>query len=189
MQRRETITWIAAGIAVAVVATFALAAGGGTLNDPQETYTSSWKGVPNDGVIASVTVQFVSYELNSVAGKYKLIPVLLRTGSRSAPLTLSLEQDRLVVSSGGKAITASFRLSALDRPLWDALPPGTKKRLTYPEQMSPNSAMIVYALVPLADLKGQLEGFEYTIKSLPAPLPLKPEEKKKAAALPGNTSG
>ncbi len=145
--------------------------------------------MPNDGVIASVTVQFVSYELNSVAGKYKLIPVLLRTSARSAPITLSIEKDRLVVSSGGKAIAASFRLSALDRPLWDALPPDAKKRLTYPEQLSPNSAMMVYALVPLADLKGRLEGFEYTIKSLPAPLLLQPEPKKKAAALPGNTSG
>jgi hypothetical protein len=187
MQSRETITWIAAGIAVAVSATVALAAGGGTLNDPQETYTNSWKGMPNDGVIASVTVQFVTYELNSVAGKYKLIPVLLRTGARSAPL--ALEQDRLVVSCGGKKIAASFQLSALDRTLWDSLPPDTKRRLTYPEQLSPDSAMMVYAFVPLADLKGQLEGFEYTIKSLPAPLLLQPEPKKKAAALPDDASG
>jgi hypothetical protein len=189
MQSRETITWIAAGIAVAVSATVALAAGGGTLNDPQETYTNSWKGMPNDGVIASVTVQFVTYELNSVAGKYKLIPVLLRAGARSAPLTLALEQDRLVVSCGGKRIAASFQLSALDRTLWDSLPPDTKRRLTYPEQLSPDSAMMVYAFVPLADLKGQLEGFEYTIKSLPAPLLLQPEPKKKAAALPDDASG
>lgn len=103
---------------------------------------------------ASVTVQFVSYELNSVAGKYKLIPVLLRTGARAAPLSLSLQEDRVVVRSGGRAIPASFRLSALDRPLWDALPDQTKKRLTYPEQLSLNSAIMMYALVPLADLKG-----------------------------------
>ena len=189
MQRRKTITWIAAGIAVAVAATTALAAGGGALNDPQETYSSSWQGVPNDGATASVTVQFVSYELNSVAGKYKLIAVLLSARTRSTPLTLSLDEDRLVVKSGGKTIPASFRLSALDRPLWDALPPDTKKRLTYPEQLNPNSAVMVYALVPLANLKGQLEGFEYTIKSLPAPLRLQPEPKKKAAALSGNTRG
>ena len=186
MQSRETITRIVVGMTVAVVATVALAAGGGTLNDPQETYSNSWKGVPNDGVIASVTVQFVSYELNSVAGKYKLIPVLLHTGARPTPLPLALEQDRLVVMSGGRTIAASFQLSALDRTLWDSLPPDTKKRLTYPEQLSPNSAMMVYAFVPLADLKGPLEGFEYTIKSLPAPLLMQLEPKKKAAARPGS---
>ncbi|HEX5529922.1 MAG TPA: hypothetical protein VFZ82_10185 [Methylomirabilota bacterium] len=190
MQRRETVMWFAAGIAVAVVATVALAAGGGApLNDPQETYTNSWKEAPNDGVISSVTVQFVSYELNSVAGKYKLIPVLLRTGARPAPLVLSLEQDRFSVRNGGKTIPASFQLSALDRTLWDSLPSDTKKRLTYPEQLSPNSAMIVYAFVPLADLKGRPEGFEYAIKSLPAPLLLQPDAKKKAAALLGGTTG
>ena len=188
MQSREIIMRIAAGIAVAVVATGALAAGGGTLNDPQETYTSNWNAATNDGVIASVTVQFVSYELNSVAGKYKLIPVLLRAGTRSAPLSLALEQDRLVVSSGGNTIVASFQLSALDRTLWDSLSPDTKRRLTYPEHLSPNSAMMVYAFVPLGDLKGPIEGFEYTIKSLPAPLLLQPERKKKAAALAGDPS-
>jgi hypothetical protein len=124
-----------------------------------------------------------------VGGKYRLIPVLLRAGARPAPLALALEQDRLVVRCGGKTIAASFQLSALDRTLWDSLSPDTKKRLTYPEQLSPDSAMMVYAFVPLGDMKGQIEGFEYTIKSLPAPLLLQPERKKKAAALPGGTSG
>ena len=177
------MTSIAAGTAMTVIGLAALGAGGGTLNNPQETYTNSWTGMPDEGVIASVTLQFVSYELNAVAGKYKLIPVLLRTGSRPSSLTLSLEQDRLVVNSGGKKIAASFQLSALDRTLWDSLPPEMKKRLTYPEQLNPDSAMMVYAFVPLAELTGPLEGFEYTIHSLPAPLLLQPEPKKKAAAV------
>ena len=189
MWRRNIITCIAVGIAMAGVTAGVLAAGGGAGNDPQETYSNGWKGVPSESVIASVTVQFVSYELNSVAGKYKLIQVLLRTGARSAPLILSLEQDRLVMSSGGKAIAASFQLSALDRTLWDSLPQETKNRLTYPEQLSANSAIMVYAFVPVAGLKGRPEGFEYTIKSLGAPLLLQPDARKKAAALRSETRG
>jgi hypothetical protein len=42
---------------------------------------------------------------------------------------------------------------------------------------------MVYAFVPLADLKDVPTAFEYTIKSLPAPLQLKKSEAKKAAAL------
>jgi len=179
------------GLMVATCATASFAAGGGALNDPQETYSTERIGrerVPgqDEGVIASVTVQFVSYALNSVGGKYKLIPLLMRIGARPAPVTLAIDQDRLVVLSNSKKIPASFQLSALDRPLWDSLPPEMKKRLTYPEQLSPNSAAVVYAFVPLTDLVGAPEGFEYTIKSLPTPLLLLPEPKKAAASLAGD---
>lgn len=189
MHRRAIFAWILVAVALAVNAAPALAAGGGTLNNSQETYTNGWTEMPSDGVIASVTVQFVGYELNAVAGKYKLIPVLLRTGARPAPLTLAPDEDRLVVMSGGRKVAASFRLSALDRTLWDSLPPEMKKRLTYPEQVSPESAVMVYAFVPLAELTGPLEGFEYTIRSLPAPLLLLPEPNKKAAALSHTVNG
>jgi hypothetical protein len=179
------------GLLIAASATASLAAGGGALNDPQETYSTERIGrerVPGqeESVIASVTVQFVSYALNSVGGKYKLIPLLMRVGARPAPVALAIDQDRLVVLSNGKKIPASFQLSALDRPLWDSLAPDMKKRLTYPEQLSPNSAAVVYAFVPMADLAGPPEGFEYTIKSLPAPLLLLPEPKKAAASLAGD---
>jgi len=188
MSLGTVVTRVMGGLMVAASATVSLAAGGGALNDPQETYSSAWVGperpvAPDEGVVVSTTVQFVSYALNSVGGKYKLVALLLRIGARPAPLALSIDQDRLVVLSQGKRIPASFQLSALDRPLWDALPPETKKSLTYPEQLSPNSAAVVYAFVPLADLQGPPEGFEYTIKSLPAPLKMLPEPKKKAAAL------
>lgn len=176
------------GLVVAFTGALALAAGGGALNDPQETYSTAWvrpdrPAAPTEGVAASVTIQFVSYALNSVGGKYKLIPVLLRIDARSAALPLSIDQDRLFVLSNGKKIAASFQLSALDRPLWDSLTPDMKKRLTYPEQLPANSTAIVYAFVPLVDLQGSLEGFEYAIKSLPAPLTMMPEPKKKAALL------
>ena len=88
------------------------------------------------------------------------------------------------MQAGGKRIAGSFQLSALDRPLWDSLSQDAKAWLTYPEQLNPNSAVMVYAFVPLADLKGRIEGFEYAIRSLPAPLLLKPEAKKAAAAVP-----
>jgi len=189
------VTRITTGLLIAASATASLAAGGGALNDPQETYSTERIGperaaTPDQGVTASVTIQFVSYALNSVGGKYKLIPLLLRIGARPAPVALAIDQDRLVVLSGGKKIPASFQLSALDRPLWDSLSPETKKRLTYPEQLSPNSAAVIYAFVPMADLAGPPDGFEYTIKSLPVPLLLLPEPKKAAASLAGaDTSG
>src|SRR5580765_8529667 len=90
------------GLVVAVTGTVALAAGGGALNDPQETYSSAWvrpdrPAAPSEGVAASVTIQFVSYALNSVGGKYKLIPVLLRIDARPAALPLAIDQDRLFV--------------------------------------------------------------------------------------------
>lgn len=181
-------TRLATALLVAASATASLAAGGGALNDPQETYSTERIGperaaTPDQGVIASITVQVVSYALNSVGGKYKLLPLLLRIGPRPAPLALSIEQDSLVVLNAGKKIPASLRLSALDRPFWDSLSPEMKKRLTYPEQLSPNSATVVYAFVPQTDLVGIPEGFEYTVKSLAAPLLLMPEPKKKAAAL------
>lgn len=189
MQRKHTITCVVAMLAVALGALAVLAAGGGALNDPQETYTNGWTGMPTDGLLASVTVQFVSYELNSVAGKYKLIPVLLRAEGRQAPVALSIERDRLIVISDGKRVSASLQLSSLDRTLWDSLPPETQNWLTYPEHLRPGSSLMVYAFAPLAALKGRLEGFEYTIQSLPVPLLLKPEAKKKAASLPGDISG
>lgn len=158
-----------------------LAAGGGALNDPQETYTSERPGMAGGGVSASVTIQFVAYALNTVGSKYRLIPVRVWVGDRPAPLLMAIDQDRLHVASGGKKVAASFQLSALDRPFWDSLTPELKKWLTYPEQLSPNSAAVVYAFVPLADLPGPIEGFEYTIKSLAAPLLLMPEAKKAAA--------
>ena len=186
---RVAVVRVLGGLGVAAGATVAMAAGGGALNDPQETYSSAFvrpdrPAAPDEGVAASTTVQFVPFALNSVGGKYKLVALLLRVGARPVPLALSLDQDRLVVLSKGKRIAASFQLSALDRPLWDALPPETKKSLTYPEQLNPNSAAVVYAFVPLAELQGSPEGFEYTIKSLSAPLMLVPEPKKKAAVLP-----
>jgi hypothetical protein len=160
-----------------------LSAGGGTVNDPTATYSSSWRQEPRDGVVASVSLQLVPYELNSVAGKYKLIPILLSTRGRATPLPLDLAQDRLVITSDGKKVSASFQLSALDRALWDSLPQVTRDMLTYPEQLAANSAVVVYAFIPLADLRGRPSEFEYTIKALSAPLQLKEEEKKKAAAL------
>jgi hypothetical protein len=180
-------TRLATALLLATSATASLAAGGGALNDPQETYSTERIGperaaTPDQGVVASITVQFVSYALNSVGGKYKLLPLLLRV-TRPTPLALSIDQDSLVVLNAGKKIPASFRLSALDRPFWDSLSPEMKKRLTYPEQLSPNSATVVYAFVPQADLVGIPEGFEYTVKSLTAPLLMIPEPKKKAAAL------
>lgn len=192
MDLATIVTRLAAGLVLAASVSAPLAAGGGALNDPQETYSSEFIGpdrpvAPDTaGVSARVTVQFVAYELNAVGGKYRLIPVLLRIGARPAPLALSIEQDSLVVLSAGRRIPASFRLSALDRPLWDALSPEMKKRLTYPEQLNPNSASVVYAFVAISDLPGPPERFEYTIKALPAPLLLLPEPKKAAAALSRN---
>jgi hypothetical protein len=189
MQRKYTITCVLVLLAMALAALAALAAGGGVLNNPQETYTNSWTGTPTDRVVASVTVQFVSYELNSIAGKYKLIPILLSAAGRQAPVALSIEQDRLIVISDGKRVAASLQLSSLDRTMWDSLPPETQNWLIYPEQLKPDSSLMVYAFVPLAELKGRPKGFEYTIKSLPAPLLLQPEAKKGAAALPGKILG
>jgi hypothetical protein len=188
VRHTRTVIHLSAGLGIALVATAALGAGGGALNDPQTTYTSLSRGAPADDVIATVTVQRVSYELNSVAGKYRLISILLRSGRRPTPVALSLEQDSLIVISKAKRISASFQLSALDRPLWDALSADTRNWLTYPEQLKPDSAMMIYAFAPLAELKDPPTAFEYTVKSLGGPLLLKPEPPK-AAALPGATSG
>lgn len=181
------LTRVVCGLAIAGGATACLAGGGGALNDPQETYSTERIGperaaAPDEGVNASITIQFVSYALNSVGGKYRLLPLLVRVGARPAALPLAIEQDRLAVMSNGRKIPASFQLSTLDRPLWDSLSAETRKRLTYPDQLSPNSAAVIYAFVPLADLPVPPDGFEYTIKALTAPLLLLPEPKKKAAA-------
>lgn len=187
MRSRRILTSLTAWIGTGLIATTALAAGGGALNDPQTTYVGIARGTaPDDALVATVTVQLVSYELNSVAGKYRLIPVLLRAGRRTTPVTLSLEQDSLIVISNGKRITASFQLSALDRALWDGLSPEMRNRLTYPEQLRAESAMVVYAFAPLAELTSAPSAFEYTIKSLGAPLLLKPEAAKAAAVAGGH---
>ena len=189
MQRKHSITCVVVLLATALAALAALAAGGGALNDPQQTYTNNRTGMPTDRIVASVSVQLVSYDLNSVAGKYKLIHLLLSAAGRQAPVALSVAQDRLIVINDGKRVAASLQLSTLDRSLWDSLPPETQNWLTYPEQLKPDSSLMVYAFVPLAELKGRPTGFEYTIKSLPTPLLLQPEAKKGAAALPGNSNG
>jgi hypothetical protein len=188
MQRKHTIICVLALLATALGALAVLAAGGGALNDPRETYTNVVPGMPPEDVVASVTVQFVSYDLNSVGGKYKLIPILLSAAARKTPLALSIERDRLVVISNGKRVSASLQLSSLDRTLWDSLPQETKEWLTYKEDLKPGSSVMVYAFAPLTELKGRPAGFEYTIQSLPVPLLLKPEAKKKAVSLAGNVS-
>jgi hypothetical protein len=181
MRYQRIAIHLLAWMGLALVATAALGAGGGALNDPQTTYTSVGRGAPTDDVIATVTLQRVSYELNSVAGKYRLISILLRAGRRPAPVALSLEQDSLIVVSNTKRIAATFQLSALDRALWDALSPEMRNRLTYPEELKPESAVMIYAFAALADVKDLPTAFEYTIKSLPRPLLLKPEAPKAAA--------
>lgn len=188
MRSTRWMTHAMAWVALALGATVAAGAGGGATNDPQTIYTSIARRQPPAGVIATVTVQHVSHELNSVAGKYRLIPVLLRAVERQAPVLLSREHDRLSVLSGDRRVAASFELSALDRALWDSLPQQTRNWLTYPEQLARDGAVMVYAFVPLAELKTAPTAFEYTIRSLPAPLLLEPEAKK-AAMLTGVAGG
>lgn len=189
MHTRRLLACIGLGIALALAATAARGAGGGASNDPQLTLSNIPTGAPlAEGIIVSVTIQRVSYELNSVAGKYRLFAVQLRGAGRPGPVALSREQDRLVVLSGTTRINASFELSALDRALWDGLSPEAKNWLNYPDRLERDGAAVAYAFVPLADLKGLPSGFDYTIKSLPAPLLLRPEAKR-AAALTGPTGG
>lgn len=188
MRTRRLMAYTGLGIALALASTAALGAGGGAVNDPQTTLSNIATGPLSEGIIVSVTMQLVSYELNSVAGKYRLFAVQLRGAGRPGPVALSREQDRLVVISGTTRINASFELSALDRALWDSLSPQARNWLTYPDRLERDGAVVVYAFVPLADLTGMPTAFEYTIKSLPAPLQLRPEAKK-AAALPGAVNG
>jgi hypothetical protein len=188
MWTKRVTTYTVAWIGLALAATAALGAGGRTVNDPQTTHTNVQMGAAAEGVIASVTVQHVGYELNSVAGKYRLVPILLRAAGRPGPVTLSREQDRLVVISGTARIPASFELSALDRALWDSLAPQTRTWLTYPDRLDKDGAVMVYAFAPLAELKTPPTAFEYTIKSLATPLLLRPEAAK-AAALTGAAGG
>jgi hypothetical protein len=177
----QAVAWMAA----AALARTALAAGGGALNDPQTVYVTVTAGRPPVEVTATVTLQLVGYELNSVAGKYKLIPIRLQAGRLEKPLLLSLDEDGLVATRDGKRVDASFQLSKLDRPLWDSLSPETRNRLTYPEQLRPESAVVVYAFLPLAELKEPPSTFEYTIKSLPGTLLLRPAPPKAASLLSG----
>ena len=147
-------------------------AGGGVLNNPRAFFTTDLPGKPGDTVGARVEFQSILFKLNTVQGKYKVVPVLLENRGPE-PIALSRSDDTFVVLFDGSSVPGILQLSKADRDLWDSLDSSTQRMLSYPEQVGKNEAVMIYVFVKEADLSGMPTGFDYTVKSLGRTLTLR----------------
>jgi len=147
-------------------------AGGGVLNNPRAFFTTDLPGTPGDTVGARVEFQWILFKLNTVQGKYKVVPVLVENRGPE-PIGLSRSDDTFAVLFEGRSVPGILQLSKADRDLWDSLDSSTQRMLSYPEQVGRNEAVMIYVFFKEADLSGMPTGFDYTVKSLGRTLTLR----------------
>lgn len=140
-------------------------AGGGVLNNPRVFFTTDLPGQPGETVGARVELQSILFKLNTVRGKYKVVPVLVENRGPE-PIALSRSDDTFLVLFEGRSAPGILQLSRVDREFWDSLDSSTQRMLSYPEQIGRNEAVMIYVFVKEADLSGMPKGFDYTVKSL-----------------------
>jgi hypothetical protein len=93
----------------------------------------------------SITIEPVSFNLNSVAGKYKFIEISVENRS-TTPVTLSSDQDRFEAVINGQTVQAILSLQRADSVLWDSFTAARRKDLAYPVRI--NAAAVGRNTVP-----------------------------------------
>jgi hypothetical protein len=124
----------------------------------------------------SVDIERVSFKLNSLKDKYKVI--CIRVENRmSAPIKLSGDQDAIELEMGsGTVVHGTFNLRGQDGSLWDSLSDDLREALAYPLSIrgakgdGVNSrqpeVVYVFAFFPADKVPDVPRSFQYTIQSL-----------------------
>ena len=93
----------------------------------------------------SIAIEPVSFGVNSVANKYKLIEIAIENRS-AAPITFSPDQDRFEAVINGQTVPAVLSLQRADGALWDSFTAARRKDLAYPVRI--NGAAVGRSTVP-----------------------------------------
>lgn len=144
--RKPAVRWI---VSICLFAfTFGVARAGGGGGIPSSLLTSDKRGEEPAKVQAMVRLQPKSFALESVANKYRLIPIEIRNDGDKA-LALSATRDQVkVMVSGGESVAGSFDLAKLDRAFWDSLESWQQDNAAYPETVPAGASQLVFAYVP-----------------------------------------
>lgn len=139
----------------------ALAGGGGTRTTLYVTRDSR-PDLPR----AAIRFDDVLYALNTVQGKYKVVPVMLESGPEGLPIGLSRDADVFSISAGGRTVQGILDLAKADPELWGSLETPLKEALLYPAGLEPEEMRTIYILAPASELQGLPDSFSLFIKSL-----------------------
>jgi hypothetical protein len=116
----------------------------------------------------SADVDPISFRLNAVNGKYRLVQFEARNGG-DKPVTLSADADRLEMVLASGSVVANLNPRKTDTEWWDALPKELREALAYPKSIS-SERRVLYVLFPMTDAAASPSSFRYTIASLGGPI-------------------
>jgi hypothetical protein len=146
--RKSCLLVLVAGVAMAGLA---VAGGGGGI--PSALLTSERPGQEPGKIQAAIRLQPLSFALQSVASKYRLIPIELRNDGEQE-ITLSAVRDQVrVFTASGEELVAGLDLAKLDRAFWDSLDSGQQNSAAYPEIVPAGAARLFFAYVPAKQLR------------------------------------
>lgn len=142
-------------------------------------------------VMIRVRIDAVSFNLLSLGGKYKIIPIRVRNWGKS-PLKFSLTKDRVQLTFNQKRpdekkLDAVLDLAVYDPTLWGSLSTREKMMLSYPDVVPSKEETLVVALVPTADIPLSTDTnllslpdlIVYSIRTLATPIRLEPPQSLK----------
>src|SRR5262249_125694 len=114
-------------------------------------------------VSATIKLQPLSFGLESVANKYRLVPIELRNDG-DQELALSAARDKVkVIAPSGEEIAGSLELSKLDRAFWGTLETWQQDNASYPESVPSGSSRLFFVYVPAEKLRGIPKGVDLRI--------------------------
>ena len=160
-----------AGLLVALV----LLSAGGTaaLANGSKGKRVQYTGDARLGAEADSACRFVAelepllFRLATLADRYGVVRIAIRNaGARK--LVLSLAADRMELLLPGGPRPAILDLATHDPRVWDGLPAELRAAIAYPSSVEAREEESVFVFVPLADTAVTLQGFRYTIASLPS---------------------
>jgi hypothetical protein len=126
--------------------------------------------IPDGECRFSIDVERVSYMVTTVAGKYRLVRMLIDCRGEGA-LALSATDDRLEMlvdggDSGNGMASGVLSLRQADGALWDAFDADMRRTLAYPAEIRAGEAVYVFAYFPVDEARSLPHGFQFTIASL-----------------------
>ncbi|HKE95152.1 MAG TPA: hypothetical protein VKB34_12650 [Povalibacter sp.] len=167
--KRPATRWIVPSCLLALGVAYA--GGGGGI--PSSFLTSGKRGEEPAKVQATIRLQPNSFALESVANKYRLIPIEI-SNAGEAELALSATRDQVkVITRTDEILVGSFQLSKLDRTFWDSLESWQQDAASYPENVPAGSSRLVFVYVPAEKLRGVPKGVDLAIASLGKTLELR----------------
>ena len=119
----------------------------------------------------SIDVERVSYMVTTVAGKYRLVRMLI-DGRGEGALALSPTDDwlEMFVEDGGDTgdgmASGVLSLRQADGALWDVFDADMRRTLAYPAEIRAGEAVYVFAYFAVDETRSLLHGFQFTIASL-----------------------